>query len=241
MNLGRRPSTSSRSRVSSSSVDPHPLAVALDLDRLGLVAAEDRDRAGVGRRLADHRVAGIDQRLADQVDRLLAAGGDDHVVGVGKHPLGPHHLDDAVDGLAEALGRPVLKRLGGGLLGDPRHLRGEGLRREGRGVGQAAGERDHLGPRGDRHQVAHRRGAHHPRPLGEEAGVALQVAAAGVGAAPVGRLGHGDSVPNPRRLAWGVRFSAWDLSPESASSSASASRSGCSPAPPARTAPPAAG
>ncbi len=191
MNLGRRPSRSSRSRVVFEFVDPHPLAVALDLDRLGLVAAEDRDRTGVGGGLADHHVAGVDQRLADQVDRLLAAGGDDHVVGVGEHPLGAHHLDDAVDGLAEALGRAVLQRLGGRLLGDPGHLRGEGLGREGRGVGQPAGERDHLGPRRHRHQVAHRRGAHHPGALGEEARVALQVAAAGVGATPVGRFGHG--------------------------------------------------
>ena len=76
----------------------------------------------------------------------------------------------------EALGRPVLERLGGGLLRDPRHLRGEALRREGRGVGQPAGERDHLRPRGDRHQVAHRRRAHHPRARGEQARVALEVA-----------------------------------------------------------------
>ena len=212
-------------------VDPHPVLVAVDLDRLGLVAAEDRHRAGVGRRLADDDVAGIDQRLADQVDRLLAAGGDDHVVGVGQHPLGAHHLDDAVDRLGEALGRPVLERLGGRLLRDPRHLRGEGLGREGRGVGQAAGQRDHLGPRRDRHQVAHRRGAHHAGARGEEAGVALQVAAAGVGAPPVGRLFH----------PWSVGFRRELPRRQPGSSSASASRSGCSPAPPARTARPAAG
>ena len=38
--------------------------------------------------------------------------------------------------------------------------RGERLGREGRGVGQAAGERDDLGALGDGHQVAHRRGLH---------------------------------------------------------------------------------
>ena len=69
-------------------VHPHPLRVALDLDHVGFVAAEDRDRARVGRRLADHRVAGIDQGLAEQVDRLLPAGSDDHVLGLGEHPLG---------------------------------------------------------------------------------------------------------------------------------------------------------
>ena len=118
-------------------VHPHPVLVAFDLDDVGLVAAEHRHRAGVGRRLADHDVARVDQRLADEVDRLLAAGGDDHVLGVGKHALGAHHLEDAVVGLLEALGRAVLERLRGRLLGDPGHLRGEGLGREGRGVGKA--------------------------------------------------------------------------------------------------------
>ena len=37
-------------------------------------------------------------------------------------------------------------------------------------------QRDHLRPRGDRHQVTHRRGAHHPRAGREQAGVALRVA-----------------------------------------------------------------
>ena len=52
---GRRPSPSSRASTVFELVDPHPVLVALDLDHVGLVAAEDRDRAGVGRRLADRR------------------------------------------------------------------------------------------------------------------------------------------------------------------------------------------
>ena len=158
--LARRPASSASSCFEQRRSASRPRRISTWM-HVGLVAAEDRHRAGVGRRLADHHVAGVDQRLADQVDRLLAAGGDDHVVGVGQHPLGAHHLDDAVLGLLEALGRPVLERLGRRLLGDPRHLRGEALRREGRGVRQAAGQRDHFGPGRDRHQVAHRRGAHH--------------------------------------------------------------------------------
>ena len=121
-------------------------------------------------------------------------------------------------GALEALGRPVLERLGRGLLRDPRHLRGERLGREGRGVGQAAGERDHLGPGGDLHQVAHRRRAHHPGALREQARVALEVARRGVGAAVrravaalvgpgrvVVRLGHRFSVAN-RARARGARY-----------------------------------
>ena len=128
MNFGRRPSAARRSSSSSSSSTRIPSLVALDLEGVGLVGAEDRNRAGVGRGLADHGVAGVDERLGDEVDRLLAAGGDDHVLGVGRHPLGGHHLADAVLGLLEALGRPVLERLGRRLLRDPRHLRGEALR-----------------------------------------------------------------------------------------------------------------
>ncbi len=119
---------------------------------------------------------------------------DEEGMRVDQHPLGPHHLDDAVLGLLEALGRSVLERLGRGLLGDPGHLRGEALRREGRGVGQPTGQRDHLRPRRDRHQVAHRRGPHHPGSLREQPCVALEVAGPGVGAPPVRRrwqrLGH---------------------------------------------------
>ena len=91
------------------------------------------------------------------------------------------------------------------------------LRREGRGVRQAAGERDHFRAGGDRHQVAHRRGAHHRGPLGEEAGVALEVPGAGVGAPPVRRWRHlaharkcGGSTPAaPGRLG----FRMWTFSP----------------------------
>ena len=42
--------------------------------------------------------------------------------------------------------------------------------------GQPAGERDDLGPRGDRHQVAHRGGLHALRAAREQPGVALEVA-----------------------------------------------------------------
>ena len=61
---------------------------------------------------------------------------------------------------------------------DARHERGDVLGGNVRGVGQAAGERDHLGARGDRHQVAHRRGLHDLRAAREQPGVALEVARA---------------------------------------------------------------
>ena len=185
------PSPASASRTVSSSSMRIPSSSHLDLEHLRLVAAEDRDRPGIGRRLADDDVAGIDQRLGDQVDRLLAARGDDHVVGVGEHALGAHHLDGC-SRLVSA--KPSVGPYWSASAADSWAIRvicgGERRRREGRRVGKAAGERDHLRPRRDRHQVPHRRGAHHPRSLRERPGVALQVACAGVRAPAVGRLSH---------------------------------------------------
>ena len=190
MNLGRRPSPRSALEQRLELVDPHPVLVGRDLDHLGLVAAEDGNRARVGRRLADDDVARVDQRLGDEVDRLLAAGGDEHIVGVGQHPLRAHHLEDAVLGLLEALRRPVLQGLRRGLLRDLRHLRRERPGRERRGVGESAGERDHLRPGRDRHQVAHRGAAHDLRARGEEPGVALEIGSGGVRAAALRRRAH---------------------------------------------------
>ena len=76
-------------------VDAHAVVVHRDLHDVGLVGHERRDRAGVGRRLGDDHVAGVDQRLADEVDDLLAAGRDEHVLGVDRRVLGGHHLGDA--------------------------------------------------------------------------------------------------------------------------------------------------
>ena len=95
MNFGRRSLPLEPLERLLEQVDAHAVGVHLDLDHVGLVARERRHRAGIGRRLADHDVAGVDQRLRDQVDHLLPAGRDDHVVGVGAHALRRHHLDDA--------------------------------------------------------------------------------------------------------------------------------------------------
>ena len=79
MNFGRRPSAREAVEHRLQLVDRHPVGVHLDLHDVGLVGAERRHRAGVGRRLGDDHVARVDQRLADEVDHLLAAGRDDHV------------------------------------------------------------------------------------------------------------------------------------------------------------------
>ena len=115
--------------LSSSSIGI-PSRVHLDLLDLGLVGAERRHRARVGRRLGDDHVAGVDQRLADEVDHLLAAGRDDHLGGVDRRALGRHHLDDALDRRRHPLGRPVLQRARGRLGGDLGHQLRVQLRRE---------------------------------------------------------------------------------------------------------------
>ena len=85
MNLGRRPVALELVERARELVDPHPVAVHRHLHHVGLVGAEGGHRARVGRRLGDDHVAGVDQRLADEVDHLLAAGGDEHLVGVDVH------------------------------------------------------------------------------------------------------------------------------------------------------------
>ena len=70
---------------------------------------------------------------------------------------------------------PYCERPRGGVDRDARHQRREVLGRERRGVRKAAGERDDLRPRGDRHEVAHRRRLHRLRAPREQPRVALEV------------------------------------------------------------------
>ena len=157
-------------------VDEHPVAVHRDLHDVGLVGGERRDRAGVGRRLGDDDVAGIDERLADEVDDLLAAGRDEDVGGVDLRALRGHHLDDRLAHAPEPLGGRVLQRLGRRLGGDAAHELGEQLRREARRVRLSAGQRDDVRALRDRHEIAHGGGRHPAGALGEQPCVAFEIA-----------------------------------------------------------------
>jgi hypothetical protein len=137
-------------------VDAHAVAVHLDLHDVGLVGAERGHRARVRRRLGEDHVAGVDQRLADEVDHLLAAGRDEHIGGVDLRVLRRHHLRDAVGDAAQALRRRVLQCPRAVLGGDLAEDRGEPFGGERAGVGQPAGQRDDLRPLRDRHEVPHR-------------------------------------------------------------------------------------
>ena len=203
-------------------VDPHPVVVHLDLHDVGLEGREARHRAGIGRRLGHDDVAGIEERAADEVDHLLAAGGDHQVVGLDHRALGGHHLHDASADVLEPVGRAVLERRGAGIDGHARHQRGEVLGREGRRVRQAGGQRDDLGPGGHGHHVAHRGGRHPARALGEQAAIALDLVGTGGRCALAGSVVYRHA---PRRNA----SAQWTTSSTSSKAWASPRRSASGP------------
>ncbi len=198
MNFGRRPSPSSRSEVRLELVDRHPVGVHLDLHDPRLVGVERGHRPRVGGGLGHDRVARIDERLAHQIDHLLAAGRHDHLVRIHRGAFGGHHLKDALDSAGHALGRAVLECARRRLGRDLGHQLGVELRRERPRLGQAAGQRDHLGPFGQGHHVAHRRGAHPARALGERPFVALQFVGGRTRGSPAGGVVYRHSAPNMR-------------------------------------------
>ena len=65
----------------------HAFAVDRRADDFRAIEAKALDGREEGRAFDDHLVAGVDHGLADQVQRLLAAGGHDHLLG--SHILGP--------------------------------------------------------------------------------------------------------------------------------------------------------
>ncbi|OQA38150.1 MAG: hypothetical protein BWY52_03295 [Chloroflexi bacterium ADurb.Bin325] len=142
-----------------------PVVVLRHRDIVGLVGVPRLQRAQIGRLLYQHPVAGVDQHLADQIQRLLSAAGDQHVARLGPDAVAGHAVaDEAAQGRV-ALGRPVLQggravrvqqATGRGLaLGQ-----GEQLRR-----GQAAGKRDDIGLLGELQQLADDRTSHALRAL----------------------------------------------------------------------------
>lgn len=122
---------------------------AVLVDRRGnhLRAVETKTLNGgqKGRPLHDHLVAGVDQGLADQVERLLAAGGDDQLVRRHDSALGRHEGAELLAQRLVAFGGAVLQRRAGlfaqGLvdgLADTVHVEHGGVRK-------AAGKADDAG------------------------------------------------------------------------------------------------
>jgi PAS domain-containing protein len=126
-------------------VDLQPVLVDRHGHDLGLEAAECHDRAEVGRRLDDHRVAAVEERLAHQLERLHAAARHEQLV-VARPPSlhGLEPLRERVERAGEAARRSVLERARlarGRELGQKR--RGA-VAREGARIREPARERDHV-------------------------------------------------------------------------------------------------
>ncbi len=185
-------------------VDRHPVAVHLDLHDVGLIGAERRHRPRIGGGLRHDHVARVDQRLAHEVDHLLAAGRDDHVRRIDRGALGGHHLDDAIDRDRHSLGRAVLERSRGRLRRHLGHQLRVELRRERARIGQATGERDHVGALGQRHHLAHRRAFHPARARGEQGLVTRELVRCRTGASSI-VLPDLWIVRHPRTVAHAIR------------------------------------
>ncbi len=147
-----------------------PVVVHRDVADLGLVRRERAQRPDVGRRLGEHDVARVDEQPGEHVQRRLGADGDHHVVrretagGREAARLERHDLADLLAQHRHTLGGAVLQgalTLVGDEAGD---LDRERVQRERREVRHPAGERDDLGPAGDREQRADLRGGHSRRP-----------------------------------------------------------------------------
>ena len=151
-----------------------PVGVHLGVHHVALVGLEHPQRADVRRRLADHDVAGVAEDPGHEVDGLLRAHGDDHVVGVRLDALEPHHVGDLLTQHGHALAGAVLHRhrtVVGDQVADGA---ADDVERQARDVGHAAGERDDLGPRGDREEGADLGGGHPGRACGVPVDVGVE-------------------------------------------------------------------
>ena len=121
-----------------------------------LIRRESLQRAEVGRCFDRHRTAGVDQHLADQIEPLLRAGGDQHLVGVGLDAVRGHLGGDPLAQrritftgcVLQGFARRVAQDSGGG-LGHRGNWKCVGRR-------QPTGERNDAGPFGDLEDLADR-------------------------------------------------------------------------------------
>jgi hypothetical protein len=119
----------------------HALVVDWDADHVGAVLAEAADRAGVGELLRDNRVAGLEEGLAAEANRLHRPRGQRHVVDGHVPPvvLGEAHSADLAQRRVPALVRVEHQLLAVALQDALRRLQQLG-RGEGTGVGVAGAE-----------------------------------------------------------------------------------------------------
>jgi hypothetical protein len=101
----------SRRELGLQQVHTHPVVVHRHAADLGLVRRERLQGADVGRALGDDDVAGIEERLAEQIERLLSAGGDRDVVGrASRTPISAISSTTSARICGPTLARAVLQR-----------------------------------------------------------------------------------------------------------------------------------
>ena len=129
-----------------------PAVIHRDVDDVRLVGREGAQRPDIGRPLGQHDVAGVDEDPGDQVQRLLRADRDDHLVRVGADPLQCHHVTDALAQAGISLRRHVLQGHGAAVGHELAGHLADSVQRQGGDVGHAARQRHDLGPGSDGEQ-----------------------------------------------------------------------------------------
>ena len=146
----------------------HAALVALDGDEVGLVEVHGLHVAKEGRAFHQHRVAGVDQRLEQQVHAAGAARGGKHAVaGHGEAEVRLEVFRQAFDKGRIALRGAVLQNA---LAVDKQHVaRKLGAELVGQGVQRrvAAGEADHAGTAQHLEDLADGAAGHVVKPAGE--------------------------------------------------------------------------
>ncbi|MPL96396.1 hypothetical protein SDC9_42574 [bioreactor metagenome] len=134
-----------------------------------LIGVEGAKRAQIGRPADKCGVVRVDEQLAEVIERLLRARGDQHVLGRAGDAQRRHVADDPAAQRQIALGLRILQR-GARRLGrdGAGHGARKGLAREQRRVGDAAGKGNDLGLVQKLEQLADLRGLHSFGPRGKK-------------------------------------------------------------------------
>ncbi len=137
--LGRAPAGEHSLKL----VDVQPVVVQRHAVDLRLEPLEGHDRAEVRRRLDEHAVARVHERLADELERLDGAARQHQLSGPRAKALEPlQAVGDQLPRAGQALGRRVLERRGIALLGELGEDLGDHRARERLRVGEASREGD---------------------------------------------------------------------------------------------------
>lgn len=116
-----------------------------DVDDVCLPGAEDAEGSHVGGGLGEDDVARVDEELGDEVEGLLAAGRDHHVVGVrADDSVVAHDLGDALAQDLPALAATVLHGLGAVVADQSLRRCRQAVEGKVLQVGHASGEGDDL-------------------------------------------------------------------------------------------------